>query len=91
MGDDWGVISQSEDGVVSADVVLDEDVFGAGDGSDEPGSSMPYAVQLRGEAPGTSTVRVLYCTRTAIAEDCDQSQGTLEPPVDPVEIAVTVR
>lgn len=91
VGDAWGVISQTEESVASADVVLDEDVYGTGVGEDAPGSSMPYAVELTGLDAGTTTVRVLYCTRAEIAEGCDQSKGTLDPPVDPVEITVTVR
>lgn len=91
VGDAWGVISQTEESVASADVVLGEDVYGTGGGQDAPGASMPYAVELTGIEAGTTTVRVLYCTRAEIAEGCDQSKGTLDPPVDPVEITVTVR
>lgn len=90
VGDDWGVISQTDDAVAAAEVVMDEEVFGAEQGEDAPGASMPYAVELTGEQAGTTTVRVLYCTRTEIAEDCDQSKGTLDAPVEPVEITVVV-
>ncbi|WP_394213882.1 hypothetical protein [Brachybacterium vulturis] len=90
VGDDWGVISQTDATVAEASVVMDEEVFGTEDGQDAPGASMPYAVELTGQQPGTSTVRVLYCTRTEIAEDCDQSKGTLDAPVAPVEITVVV-
>ncbi len=91
IGDAWGVVSQSDDSVAQAEIVMDEEVLGAEEGEDAPGASMPYAVQITGLAPGTSTVRVLYCTRAEITEGCDQSQGTLEPPVAPIEITVTVR
>lgn len=91
VGDDWGVISQTDESVAEAEVVMDENVVGAEEGQDAPGVSMPYAVELTGLDSGTTTVRVLYCTRAEIAEDCDQSKGTLDPPVDPVEITVTVR
>lgn len=90
VGDEWGVVSQTDDTVTTTTVVMDEDVFGAEEGEDAPGASMPYAVELTGQQPGTTTVRVLYCTRTEIAEGCDQSQGTLEAPVAPVEITVVV-
>ncbi|ATG50658.1 hypothetical protein CFK38_03330 [Brachybacterium vulturis] len=90
IGDDWGVISQTDATVAEASVVMDEEVFGTDEGQDAPGASMPYAVELTGRQPGTTTVRVLYCTRTEIAEDCDQSQGTLDAPVAPVEITVVV-
>ncbi|MDN5900372.1 MAG: hypothetical protein L0H74_09925 [Brachybacterium sp.] len=90
VGDDWGVVSETEEAVAEAGVVMDEEVFGTEDGQDAPGASMPYAVELTGQQPGTSTVRVLYCTRTEIAEDCDQSKGTLDAPVAPVEITVVV-
>ncbi|EWS81003.1 hypothetical protein BF93_00655 [Brachybacterium phenoliresistens] len=91
VGDAWGVVSETDSAVASAEVVMDEEVHGTEQGEDAPGATMPYAVEVTGLAPGTTTVRVLYCTRSEIAEDCDQSQGTLEPPVDPVEITVTVR
>lgn len=91
VGDDWGVVSQTDASVASAEVVMDEEVHGTAEGEQAPGATMPFAVELTGLAPGTTTVRVLYCTRTEIAEGCDQSHGTLEPPVDPVEITVTVR
>lgn len=90
VGDDWGVVSQTDDAVAEAGVVMDEEVFGTEDGEDAPGASMPYAVELTGQEPGTTTVRVLYCTRTEIAEGCDQSKGTLDAPVAPVEITVVV-
>lgn len=90
VGDDWGVISQTDATVAEASVVMDEEVFGTDEGQDAPGTSMPYAVELTGQQPGTTTLRVLYCTRTEIAEDCDQSQGTLDAPVAPVEITVVV-
>lgn len=90
VGDDWGVVSQTDDAVAEAEVVMDEEVSGTEEGEDAPGASMPYAVELTGREPGTTTVRVLYCTRAEIAEDCDQSKGTLEAPVAPVEITVVV-
>lgn len=100
VGDAWGLAEQNDDGVAdtggiaTAEVVLGDDVVGSsgGDGGEEkPGASMTYAVELTGTAPGTTTVRVLYCTRTkTFTEECDQSNGTKEPPVEPVEITVTV-
>lgn len=94
VGDTWGVVSQTDESTASADVEIGDAVFGTAPGTETPapvGGSRPYAVELTGVGPGTTTVRVLYCTRAAIAEGCDQSQGTLDPPVDPVEITVTVR
>lgn len=36
-------------------------------------------------------MRVLYCTRVKeVSEDCDQSSGTLQAPVDPAEFTVRV-
>ena len=90
VGDDWGVISKTDDAVAEAEVVMGEEVHGTDGDEGAPGASTVYAVELTGQDPGTTTVRVLYCTRTAIAEECDQSKGTLEPPVDPVEITVVV-
>ncbi|WP_246957249.1 hypothetical protein [Brachybacterium sp. Marseille-Q7125] len=45
---------------------------------------------MTGASPGSTTIRVLYCTRSKIVEGCDQDKGTREPPVEPVEITVTV-
>ncbi|MDN5822187.1 MAG: hypothetical protein L0H74_09800 [Brachybacterium sp.] len=89
VGDDWGVPTQIEGGAVDAHVVMNSEVFGVRDRRDEPGTggSFPYAVELTGLEPGTSTVRIIYCYRTPIAEDCDQ--GPHE--IDPLEITVTVR
>lgn len=96
IGDDWGVISQTEDGVVDAEVVSGGSVIDGGgdargDDGEAPGSETPFSVELEGVASGTSTVRVLYCTRSPIEEGCDQDKGTREAPVVPVEITVTVR
>jgi len=91
IGDDWGVISQTEDGVVDAEVVSGDSVIDGDDDAAAPGSATPFSVELEGVASGTSTVRVLYCTRSQIEEECDQDTGTREAPVAPVEITVTVR
>ena len=95
VGDMWGVVSQTNENAATVEVVLGEKVFGTPhrDPSDTPappGSSTRFAVEITGREPGTSTVRVLYCARAEIAEGCDQSTGTKEAPVDPVEITVTV-
>ncbi|MGP9682432.1 hypothetical protein [Brachybacterium sp. AOP3-A1-3] len=98
VGDDWGAVPVTDDsagehgavddGVVVADVVMNSEVFGVRERRDGPeaGGSFPYAVELTGVAPGTSTVRLVYCYRTAIAEDCDQGPRD----IDPIEITVTV-
>lgn len=94
VGDFWGVISVSAPDVAGAEVAIGERVFGVEPSEREPapaGGTQQFAVEIEGLAPGESTVRVLYCTRTkTVSEDCDQSQGTLEAPVDPVEIVVRV-
>lgn len=91
VGDLWGVASIDDPAIVEADVVIGEDVMGAEDTDNEDGSTQPYAIELHGLTDGETTVRVLYCTRVhEVSEDCDQSQGTLDPPVEPVEIAVRV-
>lgn len=93
IGDDWGVVAISDDAVVGADVAIGSAVFGQPPPTDDGGASggtSAFAVELEGLAPGEATVRVLYCTRTKVAEGCDQTQGTLDAPVDPVEITVTV-
>ncbi len=55
------------------------------------GGTQQFAVEIEGLEPGTTTVRVLYCTRVhEVTEDCDQTQGTLDAPVEPVEIEVRV-
>lgn len=98
VGDDWGAVPVAEgdtgengtvdDGVVVAGVVMNSEVFGVRDRRDGPeaGGSFPYAVELTGVAPGTSTVRLVYCYRTGIAEDCDQGPRD----IDPIELTVTV-
>lgn len=91
VGDDWGVISISDEKVADAGVVLGREVHTDDPGGDQPGAELPYAVQIDAKAPGTTRVRVLYCTRAKIAENCDQTQGTLKPPVAPREITVRVR
>ncbi|MCS6711768.1 hypothetical protein JSY14_06930 [Brachybacterium sp. EF45031] len=90
IGDDWGDVSISDDAVATAEVVRGDRVATTSAGSDAPGGEIPFAVAIEGHAPGTTTVRVLYCTRTAIAEGCDQSKGTKEAPVAPAELTVTV-
>ena len=92
VGDYWDVGSVEDDSIVEADVAIGEDVVGELPSDDEEeGGSQAFAVEVTGLAPGETTVRVLYCTRTrTVSEGCDQSQGTLEPPVEPVEIRVRV-
>ena len=93
VGDYWDVVSVADDTIIDADVAIGEDVVGElPSGNDEEvGGSQAFAVEVTGLAPGETTVRVLYCTRTrTVSEGCDQSQGTLEPPVEPVEIRVRV-
>ena len=93
VGDYWDVISVEDDSVIEADVAIGEDVVGEppSDTDDETGGTQAFAVEVTGLSAGETTVRVLYCTRTrTVSEGCDQSQGTLEPPVDPVEIRVKV-
>ena len=90
VGDYWDVVSVEDDSIVEADVAIGEDVVGELTSDDEEeGGSQAFAVEVTGLSPGETTVRVLYCTGTrTVSEGCDQSQGTLEPPVDPVEIRV---
>ncbi|ASK66197.1 hypothetical protein CFK39_10650 [Brachybacterium avium] len=94
VGDYWGVVSMGDPAIVEADVAIGEKVFGvepASDSTQAPGSTQQFAVEIHGLAAGETTVRVLYCTRTReVEEDCDQSHGTLEAPVEPVEISVRV-
>lgn len=88
VGDDWGVVPTEGDDAVEAHVVTNSEVFGVRKARDEPGTggSSPYAVELTGIEPGTSTVRVIYCYRSTIVGGCDQ--GPHE--IDPIEITVTV-
>ena len=91
VGDYWGVVSVEDDSIIEADVAIGEDVVGElpSDTDEEEGGTQAFAVEVTGLSPGETTVRVLYCTGTrTVSEGCDQSQGTLEPPVDPVEIRV---
>ncbi|MGP9538097.1 hypothetical protein ACT3SP_08795 [Brachybacterium sp. AOP43-C2-M15] len=93
VGDYWGVVSVEDPGIAEADVAIGEDVVGERpDGSgDGEGGTQAFAIEISGIEAGETTVRVLYCTRTReVSEDCDQSHGTLEPPVEPVEIVVRV-
>lgn len=98
VGDAWGAVPVAEgdtgengivnNGVVVAGVVMNSEVFGVRERRDGPegGGSFPYAVELTGVAPGTSTVRIVYCYRTEITEDCDQGPRN----IDPIELTVTV-
>ncbi|HEX7349781.1 hypothetical protein [Brachybacterium sp.] len=90
VGDDWGVLPQAQEGTLEARVVMNSEVFGVRERRDRPeaGGELPYAVELTGLAPGTSTVRIQYCYRTAITEDCEQRPH--EDRVAPLEIDVTV-
>ncbi len=91
VGDSWGVLPQEdEEGTLEAHVVMNSEVFGVRERRDGPeaGGEFPYAVELTGLAPGTSTVRIQYCYRTAITEDCEQRPH--EDRVAPLEIDVTV-
>lgn len=93
VGDYWDVVSVEDDSIVEADVAIGEDVVGElpSETGEEEGGTQAFAVEVTGLAPGETTVRVLYCTRTrTVSEGCDQSEGTLEPPIDPVEIRVRV-
>lgn len=95
VGDYWDVISVSDPAIAAADVALGEKVFGvepAEPGVDETGGRTEFAVEVEGLEAGEATLRVLYCTRTRkVSEDCDQSHGTLDTPVEPVEIMVRVK
>ncbi|MGO2194419.1 hypothetical protein ACT3SQ_00555 [Brachybacterium sp. AOP42-C2-15] len=98
VGDDWGAVPAAEgvsrengrvdDGVVMARVLMNSEVFGVPERRDTGGTGgeFPYAVELTGLAPGTSTVRIVHCYRTEIAEDCDQGPRD----IDPIELTVTV-
>ena len=94
VGDYWGVISVADPSVAEAEVAIGEEVYGVAPSTEEPdntGGTQQFAVEIQALAPGETTVRVLYCTRTReVSEGCDQSHGTLDAPVDPVEIAVRV-
>lgn len=96
VGDFWGVASGAESEIATADIAIGEDVFGVPpnppDSTQKAGGTQQFAVEIHGLAAGETTVRVLYCTRVHEgSEGCDQSQGTLDAPVEPVEIAVRVR
>lgn len=55
-----------------------------------PGAQ-PYVIEIHGLEAGETIVRVLSCTRVhEVSENCYQSQGTLDAPVEPVEITVRV-
>lgn len=84
------MVSVEDDSIIDADVAIGEDVVGKlPSGSDEVGGSQAFAVEVTGLAPGETTVRMPYCTRTRTVDmGCDQ--GMLEPPVDPVKIRVRV-
>lgn len=98
IGDRWGAVPVTngstgehgtvDDGVVTAGVVMNSEVFGVRDRRDRPeaGGSVPHAVELTGLAPGTTTVRIVHCYRVEIAEDCDQGPRD----IDPIELTVTV-
>ena len=82
------------EGTTEVDVAVGESVFGVeptADDTQNTGGTQQFAVEIEGLEPGETTVRALYCTRTReVSEDCDQSQGTLDTPVEPVELVVQV-
>lgn len=98
IGDRWGAVPLQEgdateyaavdDGIVAAHVVQGPEVFGVRARRDGPetGGTTPHAIELSGVAPGTSTVRIVHCYRTEIAEGCDQGPRD----IDPIELTVTV-
>lgn len=90
VGDDWGVVSQTAPEIADAEVVMGSGVVGERRRRDDAagGGDAHYAVEITGLAPGTTTVRTLYCWRDGIEEGCEQAPNT---PIDPVEITVTVR
>lgn len=94
VGEAWGVVSADPPGVVTAQVVHGAAVIGqhAPDAGRPPrvGGPVATAVAVRALAPGTATVRVLFCFRSAIEEGCDQGQAYGLDPVAPVLITVTV-
>ena len=93
VGDAWDVINETEPDVASADVVTGDAVSGYTTPEESQGAVgdfSPFAVEITGEQAGTSTITVQYCTRTKVAPDCDQTQGTLDAPVDPIDVTVTV-
>ena len=88
VGDDWGIVSQTDPSVASADIVSSRSVIG-GTPAGPPGSSYSFAVEFIGRAPGRSTIRVLHCGRTRIAEGCDQKMSS-RGEIPPQEITVIV-
>lgn len=95
VGDLWGIGAVGDPDVAVASIAIGERVFGeepADKDTPAPGSSSAFAVEIEAVATGTTTVRAIYCTRVhEVSQGCDQSEGTLDPPVKPVEITVRVR
>ncbi|MGP9694155.1 hypothetical protein ACT3TZ_05995 [Brachybacterium sp. AOP25-B2-12] len=95
VGEAWGVVSVDPPDVATAQVVHGAAVTGqdAPEAGRRPlvGGPVATAVAVQALAPGTATVRILFCYRSAIEEGCDQGQAYGLDPVDPVLITVTVR
>lgn len=90
VGDQWGVVSSSEPAVAHAEVHVEPKEKPSPGAPPMVGGPAAFSVQIRGDHPGSTTIRVLYCTRSVIKEGCDQSHGRLKPPVEPREYRVTV-
>lgn len=94
VGDYWGVVSVDDPSIAEAEVAIGATVFGVEPTTEDPqnsGGTQQFSVEIQGLTAGETTVRVLYCTQTReVSEGCDQSRGTLETPVEPVEITVRV-
>lgn len=94
VGDDWGVVNASPEGLVDADVIRGDAV--AGQDAESPsappkvGGKTAFAVRITGVESGRASVTVVYCTRAAVEDGCDQTHGTLDAPIEPVVLDVTV-
>ena len=88
VGDNWGVLSVEPEGVAEAGFVSGDSVLGFEDWEDtSTGGDGPTALEVTGIAPGTATIRVQYCFREELAEDCDPGSKDGYP----TDVTVTVR
>lgn len=88
VGDIWGILSVDPEGIAEAAFVHDDSVLGFEDWENtSTGGNGPTALEITGVSPGTVTIRVQYCFRAELSEDCDQGvkQGY------PTDVTVTVR
>jgi hypothetical protein len=84
IGDSWGVLTNSVEGVVVAEIGSEPLEV-----NPPPGAPSRYYLELGGRNPGKTVVELRYCYRSALAADCDQGPHSGVAYTN-VKVAVTV-